>query len=89
MMPTTFLVNTTADSGAGSLRQAILGSNAAPGSNTIDFGIGSGAQTISLLSALPNITVPVADRRHESAGIRGQSARSISTERVPAPVRAA
>ena len=59
MMPATFLVNTTADSGAGSLRQAILDSNATPGSNTIDFGIGTGAQTISLLSALPNITVPV------------------------------
>ncbi len=59
-MLTTFLVSTAADSGAGSLRQAILSSNAAPGSNTIDFGIGSGAQTISLLSALPNITVPVA-----------------------------
>ena len=59
MMPATFLVSTAADSGAGSLRQAILNSNAAPGSNTIDFGIGTGAQTISLLSALPNITVPV------------------------------
>ncbi len=33
--------------------------NAHPGSNTIDFGIGTGAQTISLLSALPSITVPV------------------------------
>ncbi len=59
MMLATFLVSTAADSGAGSLRQAILNSNAAPGSNTIDFGIGTGAQTISLLSALPNITVPV------------------------------
>ena len=59
MMPATFLVSTAADSGLGSLRQAILNSNAAPGSNTIDFGIGTGAQTISLLSALPNITVPV------------------------------
>ena len=59
MMPATFLVNTTADSGAGSLRQAILDSNATPGSNTIDFGIGTGTQTISLLSALPSIVVPV------------------------------
>ena len=61
MMPATFLVNTTADSGAGSLRQAILDSDGAgPGPNTIDFGIGSGgAQTIFLMSALPDITVPV------------------------------
>ncbi len=56
----TFLVNTNADSGVESLRQAILDSNSmGPGPNTIDFGIGSGAQTISLLSALPSITVPV------------------------------
>ncbi len=61
MMPATYLVNTTADSGAGSLRQAILSSNGAtPGPNTIDFDIsGTGVQTISLLSALPSITVPV------------------------------
>ena len=59
MMPTTFVVLNTADSGAGSLRQAILGSNATPGSNTIDFNIGSGLQTISPMSALPNITAPV------------------------------
>ena len=61
MMPATYLVNTTADSGGGSLRQAILDSDGAgPGPNTIDFGIsGTGVQTISLLSALPSITVPV------------------------------
>jgi Ca2+-binding RTX toxin-like protein len=58
MMPTTFVVLNTADSGAGSLRQAILNSNATPGPNTIDFNIGSGPQTISPLSALPSITVP-------------------------------
>ena len=44
-----FLVTTTADSGPGSLRAAILDSNAATGtSNTIDFGIpGSGVRTIA------------------------------------------
>ena len=59
MMPSTFTVTDTSDSDAGSLRQAILNSNATPGSNTIDFNIGTGARTISLLSALPAITVPV------------------------------
>ncbi len=59
MLPTTFMVMNPADSGVGSLRQAIVGSNAAPGSNVIDFSIGTGTQTISLLSALPTITVPV------------------------------
>jgi len=53
-----FLVTTTADSGPGSLRQAILDSNtAAGGSNTIDFAIpGTGVQTIALSSPLPPIT---------------------------------
>src|SRR5262245_45619782 len=58
--PATFLVNTTADSGAGSLRQAILDSNANAGADTIDFSIGSGPQTIAVLSALPAITESVA-----------------------------
>ena len=56
-----FAVTTTADSGPGSLRQAILDSNAATGqTNTIDFDIpGSGVQTIAPLSPLPAITNPV------------------------------
>ncbi|MGO9464673.1 MAG: beta strand repeat-containing protein, partial [Isosphaeraceae bacterium] len=52
-------VNPAAFAGTGTFRQAIIDSNATPGSNTIDFSIGTGAQTISLLSALPSITVPV------------------------------
>jgi hypothetical protein len=57
----TFLVTNTADSGPGSLRQAILDSNVATGqTNTIDFAIpGQGVQTISPLSALPPITQAV------------------------------
>ncbi len=56
-----FLVTDTADSGSGSLRQAILQSNAAKGTtNTIDFDIsGQGAQTITPLSSFPAITNPV------------------------------
>jgi titin len=52
----TNVVTTTADSGAGSLRQAMLDANATPGLNTIQFSIGSGAQTINIVSALPTIT---------------------------------
>lgn len=50
-----FAVDTTADSGAGSLRQAILDANTTPGADTITFAIGTGAQTISPASALPLI----------------------------------
>ena len=53
-------VTTTADSGAGSLRQAILDVNSCPGLNTIAFNIpGAGVKTITPLSALPTITDPV------------------------------
>ena len=52
-----FVVTTTADSGPGSLRQAIIGSNALAGEpNTVDFDIaGPGLHTISLLSPLPSL----------------------------------
>jgi hypothetical protein len=59
-LATTYTVTTTADSGAGSLRQAILDANAAGGTDTIGFAIvGSGVHTISPASALPQITGPV------------------------------
>ena len=53
----TYTVTSTADSGAGSLRQAILDANTNPGADTIEFNIvGSGVQTIAPASALPAIT---------------------------------
>jgi hypothetical protein len=53
----TFTVTNTLHSGTGSLRQAIINSDAATGPNTINFNIsGSGVHTINLLSALPTIT---------------------------------
>lgn len=53
-----FTVTTTADSGAGSLRQAILDANAGgAGPHTINFNIpGNGVQTIEPLTDLPTIT---------------------------------
>src|SRR5450432_4596952 len=57
----TFPVTNTADSGPGSLRQAILSANANPGLDTISFAIpGSFLHTIAPTSALPQITDPVA-----------------------------
>ncbi|KQP44266.1 DUF4347 domain-containing protein [Pseudorhodoferax sp. Leaf274] len=56
----TYTVTSTADSGAGSLRQAILDANNTPGADTIGFAIaGTGVHTIALASALPAITRPV------------------------------
>src|SRR5438876_296122 len=52
-----FVVTTTADAGAGSLRQAISDANAAPGVDDISFNIpGTGVQTINLASPLPTVT---------------------------------
>jgi len=53
----TFTVTSTADSGPGSLRQAILDANAAPGPHLIAFAVGGGGPaTIAPLSALPPLT---------------------------------
>lgn len=56
----TYTVTSNADSGPGTLRQAILDANAHSGADTIEFDIaGSGVHTISPASALPAITDPV------------------------------
>ena len=56
----TFTVTNIDDSGAGSLRQAILDANAAAGADTIAFNIvGSGVHTIVPATGLPVITSPV------------------------------
>ena len=65
----TYTVTSSADSGAGSLRQAILDANANPGADTIAFGIvGSGVHTIAPASALPPITGPVTINGYTQSG---------------------
>ncbi|MCS6813316.1 MAG: DUF4347 domain-containing protein [Cyanobacteria bacterium] len=49
-------VTTTNDAGEGSLRQAVINANAFAGADTINFFLPAGAQTISLLTALPDLT---------------------------------
>ena len=58
--PQTYTVTNTNDSGAGSLRQAIIDANANLGADTIEFNIaGGGTQVINLSSALDQITEQV------------------------------
>ena len=56
----TYTVTNTANSGAGSLRQAIIDANNSSDSDTITFNIsGAGPHTITLTTELPSITNPV------------------------------
>ena len=52
----TFTVTNLNDSGAGSLRQAVIDANAAAGADTINFAPSLGTATIALASMLPDIT---------------------------------
>ncbi len=54
-----YVVSNTADSGTGSLRQAILDSNTSPVRDTIAFAIASLSKSIEAKSGLPPITNPV------------------------------
>jgi hypothetical protein len=58
--PAIFVVTTTADSGPGSLRQAIIDANADTIADAINFNIaGTSVRTIFLQSSLPSIVQPV------------------------------
>lgn len=60
MLLSSFVVTTAADSGDGSLRQAMQFADATTGASTISFAIpGKGVHSIGLLSPLPVITVPL------------------------------
>jgi parallel beta-helix repeat protein len=60
LLGSTFKVVTTANDGIGSLRQAVLGANAGPSKDTIEFDIpGPGPHTISLTGPLPVLLHPV------------------------------
>ncbi len=68
----TLVVTNTQDSGAGSLRQAILTANQSPDADVIHFSLpGSGVRTIELLSPLPPITAPVKIDGTSQPGFQG------------------
>ena len=57
VVPATFTVVNNSDTGAGSLRQAIIDANATVANDIIDFNFATGTSpfTITLAAALPNI----------------------------------
>src|SRR5690349_2269148 len=76
----TYTVTTTADSGAGSLRQAITDANASSDpTNFITFNLaGSGMHTINVASALPAVTGTVVIDGTTQPGYAGQPLVAIS-----------
>ena len=69
---TTYTVTSTADSGAGTLRQAILEANGHVGTDSIRFNLpGSGVQTIGITTALPSVTDPVIINGRSQPGFAG------------------
>jgi subtilase family serine protease len=77
------VVTNTADSGPGSLRQAILDANAATGTQIIAFDIpGAGVQTIAPLSPLPEITGTVRIDGYTQPGARPNTL-AVGSDAVP------
>ena len=80
----TFTVTNTNDSGAGSLRQAILNANAAPGADTIRFAIpGGGVKTVSSTSELPAETDAVVIDGYTQPGSSPNTKDVGSSDAVP------
>jgi hypothetical protein len=83
--PEGLFVTTTNDSGAGSLREAILAANAVAAPEEIRFAIpGAGPHTIALASALPQITDPVYLNGASQPGYAGTPLIVLDGSDVPA-----
>jgi hypothetical protein len=85
-LPSTFAVTNTNDSGAGSLRQAILDANDTvrhPGLDTIIFNVpGTGVHAIQPLSALPVISDPLVIDGYTQPGSSPATATTNATLRI-------
>jgi hypothetical protein len=66
------MVTSTADSGAGTLRQALVNANASAVAGIIDFNIGTGPQTINLNLPLPEVTVGITIDATTQPGYAGE-----------------
>src|SRR4051794_12105091 len=78
----TFLVTTTADSGGGSLRDAMNKANSSSGADVIQFKIGTGAKTISPSSGLPHLTGPTTIDGSTQPGYAGKPIIEIRGDRA-------
>src|SRR5690242_13169077 len=68
----TYTVTSTADSGAGTLRQAILDGNSHPGGDSVRFNLpGSGVRTVAFTAPLPAVTDTVVINGRSQPGFAG------------------
>ncbi len=80
----TFTVTNNDDSGAGSLRQAIISANTTGGADDIVFNIGSGGvQTIKLLTPLPAIVSQINIDATTQPGSGGKPAIELRGDAIP------
>lgn len=66
-----FLVTNSDDSGPGSLRQALLNANSTPNLDAVQFAIGSGPQSLSPVTPLPQVNFPVVIDGETQPGFAG------------------
>ena len=86
IVPQTIVASSTADSGPGTLRQALLDANAAEGNNTIKFAFrGVPPYVIHLLSPLPQISDPVVIDGWSQIQFQGQPVIEIDGTNVVPP----
>ena len=84
-LPSVVTVTTNADSGPGSLREAIMTADAQTSLTTIDFAIGSGVQTIAVQSPLPEIAAPVVIDGTTQPGFAGTPLIVLDGSAIPTP----
>src|SRR5688572_11100952 len=78
----TYVVTTTADSGSGSLRDAMNKANASSNADIIQFKIGSGAKTISPSYGLPHLKYPTTLDGTTQGGYAGKPLIEIRGDRA-------
>jgi len=79
-----FVVTSTANTGAGTLRQAITDANAAPGPHRITFNVGAGgAVTLAPTTALPALVQPVTIDGTTQPGFAGVPLIELSGNAAP------
>ena len=80
----TFVVSSNADSGANTLRAAIIAANGTPAADTITFNLAAGQRTIALATSLPAVTATLDINGTSQPGFAGVPLVRIDGVALPA-----